>query len=442
MKIKVSIIIPDNNFKSIDTKSFPPLGGLYITSFLKEKGVDTYFYDFTVLNRWKKKFHEIIDCNPKVIGLSSTVSNFASTHSLAKSIKAHNKDIKIIVGGPYPTCVPEKYLINKAIDAVCIGEGEHTFYKYLNEGDKADGLMVRKNGQFIYTKPRPSIENLDDLPFPDLTQIDLNKYHYYFKKGKPLSSIITSRGCPHNCTYCFHEVHGHKWRARSPKNVIDEIKWQVKELGVGELGFWDDNLTLDQKRAEKIFDLITLEKIGIPLSTPNAIRVDSVNKKLLLKMKKAGFWVIVLAPETGDPYIIKKIQKGFTLEQTERVAKWCKELNLFLVLYIMMGFPFETKENVKNSLDFIKKIKPDAFNINRFYPLPKTPIVNEYNLKTDEGYNYRNVRMTKEFEKLLNSAFIHYYSDPSNIWNLIKKVGIYRFFYSILRLLNDLITSH
>ena len=420
----------------MDSKTFPPLGGLYITSFLKKKGFDANFYDFTVIKKWKKKIHEIIDSNPEVIGLSSLVSNFSNTHYLARYIKSFNEEIKILVGGPYPTCVPERYLINKAIDAVCIGEGEHTFYKYLTEGDKTDGLMVRKNGQFFRTNPRPRIENLDDLPFPDFTQIDLKKYHYRFKKGNPLSGIITSRGCPYNCTYCFHEVHGHKWRARSPKNVIEEIKWQVNELGVGELGFVDDNLTLDQNRAEKIFDFITSEKLKIPLSTPNAIRVDCVNKKLLLKMKKAGFWIISLAPETGDPYIIKKIQKGFTLKQTERVAKWCKEFDLFLVLYLMMGFPFQTKENIQNTLKFINKIKPDAFNISNFYPLPKTAIVKEYNLKTDENYNYKSIFSTKESEKFLNSLYFHYYSNPSNLWNIIKKVGMYRFFYSLLRLIN------
>ncbi|MFX1492968.1 MAG: B12-binding domain-containing radical SAM protein [Promethearchaeota archaeon] len=442
MKTKVSLIYPDNRVKSIDTNTFPPLGGLYITSFLKEKGIDVDFSDFTIIKKWKKKIHEIIDSNPEVIGLSSTVSNFLNTNSLARYIKSINKDIKILVGGPYPTCVPEKYLSNKAIDAVCIGEGEHTFYKYLSEGNKADGLMIRKNGRFFRTKPRPRIENLDDLPFPDLTQVDLNKYHYYFKKGKPISAIITSRGCPFSCTFCFHEVHGHKWRARSPKNVIEEIKWQVNEIGVGEIGFWDDNLTMDQKRAEKICDLLIQEKLGIPLSTPSGIRADCINKKLLAKMKKAGFWVIILAPETGDPYVIKKIQKGFTLEQTEKVARWCKELDLFLVIYFIIGFPFETKENVQNTLNFLKKIKPDAFNISRFYPLPNTPIVNEYNLKIDEGYNYRNARISKELEKLLNSAYFHYYLDLPNLWNLIKKIGFYRFFYSILRLLNDILLSH
>jgi magnesium-protoporphyrin IX monomethyl ester (oxidative) cyclase len=276
---------------------------------------------------------------------------------------------------------------------------------------------------------------LDELPFPDLAQVDLSKNHYIFKKGKPLSLILTSRGCPYGCTFCFHGIHGYRWRARSPKNVMEEIRWQVNDLGVGELGFCDDNLTLDQKRAEKICDLISQDKINVPLSTPNGIRVDNINRILLLKMKKAGCWLIVLAPETGDPFVLNKIQKGFTLEQVEKVARWCKDLDFFLVLYIMMGFPFETKENVINSIKFIDKIKPDMFAINRFYPLPGTPITKEYNLMPTEDCNYYRIKMKKEFEAIYNSAYNHFFSNPRNLGNIIKKIGIYRASYSLFKFL-------
>ncbi len=431
MKGKVSIIYANNNVDPFFY--YPPLGGLYITSFLKQKGIDVHYYDFTIINNWKKLIHEIIDSNPEVIALSSNVTNFPNTNYLATYIKSFNRDIKILVGGPYPTCVPEKYLSNKAIDAVCIGEGEYTFYKYLIEGDKADGLMVRKNGHFIRTKPRPRIENLDDLPFPDLTQVDLTKYFHPFQKGKPMSAIITSRGCPSSCTFCFHEVHGYDWRSRSPKNVIEEIKWQINELGIGELAFWDDNFTMDQKRAEKICDLLIQEKINLPLFPPNGIRADKINKILLSKMKKAGFWLMVLAPETGDPYILNKIQKGFTLKQTERVARWCKELDFFLILYFIIGFPFEIKANSQKTLNFIKKIKPDIFLINRYYPIPKTPIVEEYNLKTSEGRDFKTIKLKKEFKKLLYLAYLNFYLNPSNLWNIFKKVDKRNFFISFFR---------
>jgi radical SAM superfamily enzyme YgiQ (UPF0313 family) len=190
---------------------------------------------------------------------------------------------------------------------------------------------------------------------------------------------------------------------------------------------------MDPERAEKIFDLIIQEKIDIPLFPPNGIRADTVNKNLLSKMKKAGFWLMVLAPETGDPYILDRIKKGYTLTEIERVAKWSKELDFFLIFYFIIGFPFETKENTKKTLSFIKRLKPDIFLINRYYPIPKTPIVEEFNLKTYEGRDFKTVKLTKEFTRLVYTAYLHFYLNPSNMWNLFKKVDQRNFFISFFR---------
>ncbi|MHA1250781.1 MAG: B12-binding domain-containing radical SAM protein [Candidatus Helarchaeota archaeon] len=428
MTLRVVLINPDNNLDII--YNLPPLGGLYISSFLKSKGIDVIFYDFNIIKNWKKKFYEIIDMQPNFIGLTSNVSNFSNTLHLANLIKSFDNRINIIVGGPYPSCVPEKYLKNKNIDAVCIGEGEYTMYDYLFKGDKTDGLMVRKNNKLFKNKSRRYIINLDKLPFPDLTQVNLKKYDNAFQKKKPISNLITSRGCPYNCTFCFHGVHGFKWRARSPKNVVDEIKWQVNELGVKEICFWDDNLTMDLNRAKKIFEMIIREDLNVVFSTPNGIRADKLSKTLLSLMKKAGVWSITLAPETGDPTIIKRIQKGFNLNQVENAIKWCKELDLFLILYFMIGFPFEKLENVLNTLKFIKKVKPDNISIHRFYPFPHTPIAKEYEISDYPGYDYRTAKIPKMFEKIYLMTNLKFYSNPKKWVKIISIMGFKHFFYS------------
>lgn len=406
-----------------------------MVSFLKQRGIDAQFSDFTVVSSWKKRVHEILDSGPEIIGLSSNVTNYKNTNFLASYIKSVDKDVKIIVGGPYPTCSPEKYLSNKDIDAACIGEGELTFYEYLTKGNKADGLAVRNGKGLVRTNPRPLIENLDDLPFPDLSQVDLKRYFHPFQKAKPMSSIITSRGCPCHCTFCFHEVHGYRWRARSPRNVVEEIKWQIKEFGVRELSFWDDNLTNDLERADKIFDMLIQEKVKLPMFPPNGIRSDRLTKSLLSKMKQAGLWLMVLAPDTGDPYVLKRIQKGYTIKEIERAARWCKELDFFLIVYFMIGFPFETKENVQNSFNLMKKLDPDIYLLNRYYPLPKTPIAEEYKLKTHEGRDFKSAYLGAEFRKLENKAYFEFFTNPVHIWNLLKKVDKLAFFNSFYRYL-------
>jgi radical SAM superfamily enzyme YgiQ (UPF0313 family) len=425
MPPKVSLICPANNVDIIYL--LPPLGGLYLTSFLKEKGINANFSDFNILKNWKKKLYEIVETKPDIIGLTSHVSNYLNTHYLANIIKSIDRDIKVLVGGPYPTCVPKKYLYNRNIDAVCIGEGEYTLYKYLTSGDKTAGLMIRKNGAYFLNEPSQNIENLDSLPFPDLTQVNIKKYCIGFQKRKPVSNIITSRGCPYNCSFCFHGVHGYKWRARSPKNVVKEIEWQVSEFGVREICFWDDNLTMDMRRAEKIFELISKKQLDFVSSTPNGVRADKLSRNLLNKMKKGGLWSVTLAPETGDPFILNKIQKGFSLEQIEKVASWCKELDIFLITYFMMGFPFEKLNHVYNTIKFIKKISPNTISIHKFYPFPKTPISEEFNLKDYSGHDYRTAKIPKSFKKLYIYTYLLFYLNPSNWKKIIDFVGMKNF---------------
>jgi len=430
MPSKVSLIYPNNNIDSIPI--LPPLGICYISSFLKEKGFEVEISDFNTLKNWKKKVYEIVDSKPDVIGLSSNVSNFNNTHYLANFIKSLNKDIEIIVGGPYPTCVPEKYIQNQSIDAVFIGEAEYTLYKYMSEGKKTNGLMIRKNGNIIKTGPSQYIDNLDELPFPDLKQLDMKKYYNSFQKRSPTSIIITSRGCPFNCTFCFHEVHGYKCRVRSPKNVIEEIKWQVNEIGVRELNFMDDNLILNRKRAVDIFDLMAKENLDVGSVAYSGLRPDLTTKNILVKMKKAGFWSIALAPETGNPYILKKIKKGFTLKDIDRVVEWCKELDFFLIMYFVMGFPFEKLEHVFDTINYIKKINPDFMSIHKFYPFPNTPIIEEYNLETYDGLDYKTAKIPKKFNKLYNSIYFRYYFNPTNMVNLSLKLGLKNFLYRLV----------
>lgn len=422
MKEKVRIIYPKNNIEVVSLS--PALGPMYITSYLREKDIDTHFYDFNLVKNWKKKIYEIIDESPTFIGLSSSVSNYTNTQHLARFIKSVNSDIKIVVGGPYPSCVPEKYLDSKYIDYLIKGEGEITFHELVTKGTNIPGVMIKKNGDYLYGGDRPLIQDLDALPFPAIDDVSLKKYWFIFFKKSPISNIVTSRGCPYNCTFCFHGVHGYKWRARSPKSVFKELKWQTEELGVRELSIWDDNFTLDTERVDKITNLIIKNDLDVLWQLPNGIRVDRLNKNTLRNMKNSGCWSVTLAPETGDPYILKKINKGFTLETVKRVRKWCKELELFTLMYLMMGFPYEKMEHVTRTYQFIKEVKPEVISIHKFYPFPNTPIVEEYNLESYEGGDYRTAKVPKDFDKMFRKMYREFYINPANVKDIVKHLKI------------------
>ena len=295
----------------------------------------------------------------------------------------------------------------------------------MTKGPNIPGVMIKKNGEYLYGGDRPLIEDLDSLPFPALQDLNLKKYYFVFQKKSPLSNIITSRGCPYNCTFCFHGVHGFKWRYRSPKNVFEEMKWQVEDLGVNELCIWDDNFTLDLERTNKILQLIVKNKLKFVWQLTNGIRVDRVSRNLIVNMKKAGCWSIVIAPETGDPFTIKKIQKGFTLDRVRIVNDWCKELKIFTYVYFMLGFPFETMKHAMNTYNFIREIKPEMISVHKFYPFPNTPISMEYDLQSYENKDYRSAHMTKEFERLYRRIYYSFYANPRNFIKIINRVGLY-----------------
>lgn len=422
MSKKVTIIYPPNNAEVFSVS--PPLGALYLTSFLQEKKINVDVSDLNILKTWKKKVYSIVEQEPDIVALSSNAANFTNTLYIANLIKEINSNIEIIVGGPYPSCIPEEYLKHKSIDLVCVGEGERTLYEYIMQGNNVNGLMVRRNGNLFFTGERKLIENIDELPFPAIDQVNIKKYKFIFQQRKPISNIITSRGCPFHCTFCFHGVHGHKWRARTPQNVVDEIKWQVNELGVKEFWIADDNFTFNLKRAEKICDLLIKENLDFCWQCTNGIRIDRITKDLLTKMKKAGCYSVALAPETGDPHIIKKIQKGFTLEQTEKVFRWCRELGIFTPIFIIIGFPFDTIKSAHNTMRFLKKVKPDFLSLHKFLPLPKTPIVKEYNIETFVDRGYQTAKLDKELNKMFYKMNLTFYLNPMNILRILKKMGL------------------
>ena len=295
----------------------PPLGMLWIASYLESKGIDVKFIDGNI-----EAFNERILLDYDVVAMSVGMANIKKTIETVKNVKKNSPDKIFVAGGAYASQDPNYLLIN-GFDAVVVGEGEITFYEYmaLDDKEKVKGLYILKDGKPFFTGERERIKNIDELPFPNLKFVDIKKYNVPMSKKKPISSIMTSRGCPYECIYCFHD---RRFRARSPENVVDEIEWQVKKYGVKEICIVDDNFTMDIKRAEKICDLIIEKEINVILQCWSGLRVDRVTKPLLEKMKKAGVWLVAIAPESGSQETLDKVKKN------DMVATQDKELKNFL----------------------------------------------------------------------------------------------------------------
>jgi anaerobic magnesium-protoporphyrin IX monomethyl ester cyclase len=406
----------------------PPLGLLYIASFLESKGINVDVKDYNVQRRRKINLNEY-----NLIGYSLHSGNVENTLKSINKMKKQKKNLNIIVGGPHVKVIAKRLIKNPKIECLIDGEGEETIYEYIKMKDKSKvkGIWIRKNSKPFFTGKRKPIMNLDKLPFPAIEKVPYKRYNAAIKKRKPICSIITSRGCSYNCIFCYHSL-GFKYRERSPENVVKEIEWLRNNLGIKELWIADDNFVENKERVKKICDLIIKKKIDITFSLGNGARADKLDEKLLKKLKKAGCWFLSISPESGCKKTIEKINKGISIEDIIKVVKICKKIDIKIMVNFIIGFPWEDEKEIKQTINFGRKLDPDILNIQKLIPYPETPIGKRIedrgyflrdekkNFKIEEIYHPSlNEKKILEFIKKTNKKFY----TPKKIFNLFKMLG-------------------
>jgi anaerobic magnesium-protoporphyrin IX monomethyl ester cyclase len=319
--------------------------------------------------------------HPDIVVIEIPFSGWARTaFEVASATKSFNKKIVTVLSGQHPTARPEACLSNPNVDFVVIGEQENTVFELANsieqgrhDFEEINGIGFIKNGKLVITPSRSVIEDLDSLPFPARHLLPLEDYYVAVKENplrgvirKPWTIVITSRGCPHKCVFCSNcLVWGKKWRGRSPENVVDELEHVVKTYQVKQIDFADDNMTLDKKRMEAICDLIVKRGLRIEWFTPNGIRADTLDEKLLTKMKKAGCKKIRIAPESGVQRVVDQIiKKNLDLKSVEQAVILCKKVGIKVGCFFVIGLIGETKEDIEETIRFaykLRKLGADSF---------------------------------------------------------------------------------
>tara|TARA_Y100000034_G_scaffold72070_1_gene86924 strand:+ start:534 stop:1856 length:1323 start_codon:yes stop_codon:yes gene_type:complete len=404
--------------------TMPPLGVLYMSSYLTSKGIE----------------NDVVDCNVEelnkdindydLVALSVNCGNITNTIRTARKIKKEfNKTV--IVGGAQATSNPKFFLKQDFIDGVVKGEGEITLHEYITKKDVVDGLYLKKDGKIFYKKDREWNRDLDSLPFPALDKVDLKKYNVPIKKKKPASTLVTSRGCPYQCIFCFHP-NGYIWRARSAENVVDEIEWQVNNFGVKEVCIQDDNISLDLDRAKKIFDLVKERDIDVLFQLYNGIRVDRLDEELMKKMKDNGLWLMNISPEVGYNEGLRKIKKNFTLDTVRKSMKMSKDFDFFTYSNYMLGFPWEGREEMEKTINFAVELDADMNQFARVLPFPNTELYDMVGLKgdiegdsglffSDEKFNISKLK-TEEINEYIKKAYRKCYFKPRKMWKILKNL--------------------
>ena len=372
-----------------------PLGIAYIAAVLKKSGYTVKILDFLVCKEfsvaptgdggiaygapWPVIRQKIAGENPDIVGISNAfTTQFENAVRMADAVKEINNKIYVVVGGAHPSAMPGDFFEkSNSVDAIIAGEGENTFLELagaLRENKDLStikGLVYKKDGRIYSTPARAHIEDLDALPLPAYELLDMEEYfrkRYQLISSRPAFiypgsertvNLITSRGCPYNCVFCsIHQTMGYKWRAHSTEYVLNHIKFIKEKFAVTHLHFEDDNLTLDRERFKKIIDGLIKLGAAITWDTPNGVRADTLDEEVLKRCKTSGCVYIIMGVESGDRQVLDNIiGKRLSLKKVEEVSRICSKIKLNLEAFFVIGFPGETKNNIKNTLLFALKLQ-------------------------------------------------------------------------------------
>ncbi|MEW6619424.1 MAG: radical SAM protein [bacterium] len=357
----------------------PPLGLLYIAGYLEKRtSHQVKILDSQVEGiNYDELESKIRQTNPDVVGMTTMTFTLIDVLKTAKLIKNISKEIQIVLGGPHIYIYPNETISFPEIDFLVLGEGEITFAELvdnINDLEKLKnipGLVFKANGKIYNTGSRDFITNLDELPHPARHLVPYKKYSSLIAKRNPITTMITSRGCPYNCSFCSRPHLGKRFRAHSAKNVILEMKECIK-LGINEFLIYDDTFSIDRQRVLDICDEIIKERLDIGWDI--RVRVDTVDETMLKKLKQANCERIHYGVEAGTEKILKVLRKGITLTQVEEAFRLTKKIGISTLAYFMIGSPTETKEDILQTLKFAKKLNPDFVHITITTPFPATYI--------------------------------------------------------------------
>lgn len=389
-KMKVLLISPPfpANLRKERLRSgyvLPPLGLAYLAGALENHGhvvsiLDAWTLDLTQQAVIKK----VNDKKPDIVGITCDISRIDVTIEIANKVKQLRRNIGIIVGGPFATIRPDYLLKRAEIDAIAIGESEHTVLELIpalqdkRQLHRVKGIVFNDNGDIIRTPPQPLIADLDTIPFPAFHLLPMSHYSYVEALRRPTAAMVTSRGCPFRCGFCeVPRIWGRKYRYHSAERIVAEIEFLQEKWNIKAIRFNDSEFLLNKDRIIKLCELIL--KKGIKVEWSCETRVDTIDDiEFLRTIKKAGCNSIIIGVESGNQKILDRINKNITLEQSSMAIRNCKKVGIRTSAFFMIGLPGETYETVVETIKFAKKLDPDYVFWNTYTPFPDTPLWDYY----------------------------------------------------------------
>ncbi|MFH1209746.1 MAG: radical SAM protein [archaeon] len=373
----------------------------YTATLLKNNKHNVKYIDSVILDlSLKGTLKKIKEFNPEIIFIETSTPTFDFDVKFINEVKDKYPKIIILVAGTHVTKFPIESLKGSKIDVIIKGEQDITTLNVVNAIknkkplDKIKGICFKKKNKIVNNPNAPLILNLNKLPFPDRDLIPHQWYAEGHVRNFPFTFVMGARGCPNNCTFCLwpNIYYGHKVRIRSPKNIVDELEWLIKKYNMKEVFFDEDTFNISKKRVEDICKEIIKRNVEIVWGC--SARVDCVDLNMLELMKKAGCKLMCYGAESANQKTLNRTKKNITIEQIKRAVKLTKEVGIITHVNLMIGFPWETEKEIKETIDFGLKLKADTVQYSLVFPHPGSEMFDE---AINQGWFYEDV--LKDFSK-------------------------------------------
>jgi hopanoid biosynthesis associated radical SAM protein HpnJ len=395
---------------------------------------------------------KVLDAPPHKVSIEQTVAMgkdfellvlFTSTPGfhvdvkMAEMMKDSNPRLKVAFVGPPVTTEPEKTLLaSRAIDFVVRREFDYQIAEFAKGKPLSElpGVSYRKNGDVVNNPEGPVIENLDVLPWVTKVykrDLDVRRYNVPFLLN-PFISLYTSRGCPAMCTFClWPQTHsGHRWRLRSSDDVAAEVAWARDAFPYVKEIFFDDD-TFNYQKARTIELCRKLKPLNVTWSCTSRVTTDY---ETLKAMKEAGCRLLIVGYESGDPQILKNIKKGATIDMAQRFTSNCKKLGLVIHGDFIVGLPGESRDSIRRTIDFAKKLDTETIQVSIAHPYPgtefydyakKNGLITIDSMTDDTGHQLPNIRYPGldrgELVDWVEKFYGEYYFRPRVAWRVVRK---------------------
>jgi magnesium-protoporphyrin IX monomethyl ester (oxidative) cyclase len=448
--------VPGKKDVSTTANRMAPLGLLSLAAYLERLGHPVTVEDCLgprPARTGEETVTRVLANHPDLVGFSTTTSGFLDAYDLAVLLKQNHPDIRTVFGGVHVSALGAPLLERfPAIDYLCLGEGEQTLAELAAGASPGTvtGLVWRDDSAVRTNDRREPIPELDSLPFPAYEKLVgfPGGYHLplFSYVQAPGATMVTSRGCPYQCSYCDRSVFKRGYRFNSAEYIYEHMRYLRTRFGIRHINIYDDLFTLQRQRIESLCQMLVDRPLGLQFNC--AVRVGHADESLLKLLKHAGCLMVSLGIESGDPNLLEVHKPGVYLDEVRSTVKRIQDSGLRVKGLFMMGLPGETEESIKKTSDFVISLELDDMNMAKFTPFHGAPVwqtIAEQG-EVDEDWRKMNclnfvfrpsgIESWERLDHLYNTHVKRFYSDPG--WRRRFRSRLWQHRHSLVRLVRDL----